>query len=107
MKEYPLILLTLLLAPSMSRALEESIVAVFEGVYLSSMQGGCALELHKDASFALTCLSQPHRKGRIQVLGNVMKIEPAGPIPVFDFRLRLIEPKGAHAPAGDPTSGPL
>ena len=106
-KRKGLILLAVLSVGSVSRSSDDVSLAILEGTYLSSMQGGCSLELHSDASFALMCLSQPLRRGHIQVRGDVLTIDGAGPIPFADIRPRRLEPKGAHAPLGDPTSGPL
>lgn len=44
--------------------------AEIEGTYISSLDGGCLLELQKDGSFLLMCASRPLRRGQAVRFGK-------------------------------------
>ena len=48
------------------------------GTYVSSMDGGCSFELQSQGAFSLSCLSQPIRKGQVQMVGEGFRIEGGG-----------------------------
>jgi hypothetical protein len=102
-----------LLFPVSSGAVASDAVSFPElaGTYLSSMRGGCELELKKDGSFALACLAQHVRKGQVHVVGKGFRINGSADASVAVVRrLPPLPSSGAEDsadPLVDPTSGPL
>ena len=77
------------------------------GTYVSSMDGGCSFELQSEGAFSLSCLSQPIRKGQVQMVGEGFRIEGGGVFAEWGVRPRGVVVQGPPAPPGDPTRGPL
>ena len=80
-----------------ARAGDSLSFADLAGTYVSSLDGGCLLELRKDSTYMITCGKRPPRKGQTLFIDGGFSVG-TGPIP---------EAIGMPPSApGDPTRGP-